>query len=47
MELLSGLKFNEIVLIGDLNWNWLLPASDDFKAFCDLFNLFQIVDSPA
>ena len=43
MELLSGLKFNEIVLIGDLNWNWLLPASDDFKAFCDSFNLFRLL----
>lgn len=22
------------------------PASDDFKAYCDSLNLFQIVDSP-
>ena len=46
MQLLSGLNFNEIVVIGDLNWNWLQPVSDDFKAYCDSLNLFQIVDSP-
>lgn len=31
---------------GELNWNWLQPVSDDFKACCDSLNLFQIVESP-
>ena len=46
MQHLSGLNFNEIVVIGDLNWDWLQPVSDDFKGYCDSLNLFQIVDSP-
>jgi len=46
MQLLSDLNFNEIVVIGDLNWNWLHPVADDFKAYCDSLNLFQLVDSP-
>lgn len=45
-DFLSSLNYNEIVLLGDLNWNWLLPMSDHFKSFCNSFNLFQIVNSP-
>uniref|UniRef100_A0A3P9IXQ6 Reverse transcriptase domain-containing protein n=1 Tax=Oryzias latipes TaxID=8090 RepID=A0A3P9IXQ6_ORYLA len=46
MELLSSLKYNEVVIIGDLNWNWLQPVSDDFKSYCDCLNLFQLVNDP-
>lgn len=46
MQLLSSLNYSEIVIVGDLNWNWLLPASDDVKTYCNSLNLFQIVGSP-
>ncbi len=46
MQLLSDFNSNELVAFGDLNWNWLQPVSDDFRAYCDSLNLFQIVDSP-
>ncbi|KAF1394512.1 hypothetical protein PFLUV_G00001090 [Perca fluviatilis] len=46
MQLLSDFNSKELVAFGDLNWNWLQPASDDFRAYCDSLNLFQIVDSP-
>lgn len=45
-HLLSRLNYNELVLTGDLNWDWLKPVSDDFKSFCDLNNLTQLVNSP-
>ncbi len=32
--------------MGDFNLNWLLPVSGGFKAFCDTYNLFQLVDKP-
>ena len=36
----------ELVALGDLNLTWLQPVSDDFRAYCDSLNLFQLVDSP-
>ena len=36
---LSQLQYNEIVVVGDLNWDWLTPVSDAFKAQCDSLNL--------
>lgn len=45
-NLLSTLDFNEILLTGDLNWDWLSPISDSFKSTCDSFNLTQLIDSP-
>lgn len=45
-HLLSSLKYSEIVLVGDLNWDWLKPVSDEFKLFCDSVNLTQLVKSP-
>ena len=45
-DCLSSIKYNELVLMGDLNWDWLTPASDSFKCFCDSALLTQIIDSP-
>lgn len=45
-QLLSRLNYRELVLAGDLNWDWLKPVSDDFKSFCDLNNFTQLVNSP-
>ena len=41
---LSTLDFNEILLTGDLNWDWLSSVSDSFKSMCDSFNLTQLVN---
>ena len=46
MHLLSRLNYSEIVLAGDLNWDWLKPVSDDFKSFCDSVNFTQLINSP-
>ena len=43
---LTDLLSNDIVLLGDLNWDWMSPNSDQFKAFCDSVNLTQLIDSP-
>ena len=43
---LLTLDFNEILLTGDFNWDWLSSASDSFKSTCDSFNLTQLIDSP-
>ena len=32
---LSQLQSNEIVVFGDLNWDWLMSVPDAFKAQCD------------
>ncbi len=45
-QIISDLDPKELVLIGDLNWNWLQPVSEDFKAYCNLINLFQKENSP-
>ena len=31
-HLLSRLNYSELVLAGDLNWDWLKPVSDDLKS---------------
>lgn len=46
MDLLSRLNFSEIVLAGDLNWDWLKPGSDNLKSFCDSVNLTQLINLP-
>lgn len=43
---LSTVKYNELVFMGDLNWDWLAPVSDPFKCFCDSAHLTQIIESP-
>uniref|UniRef100_A0A669EJS2 Reverse transcriptase domain-containing protein n=1 Tax=Oreochromis niloticus TaxID=8128 RepID=A0A669EJS2_ORENI len=45
-HLLSKLKYNELLMAGDLNWDWLNIVSDDFKSFCDSVNLTQLVNLP-
>ena len=42
----SGLNSGEIVLVGDLNLDWLSSASDGLKSICDAFILSQLIDSP-
>ncbi len=43
---LSTINFNELLLVGDFNWDWLSTASNNFKSFCDTFHLTQLIDSP-
>lgn len=45
-QLLSQLQYSEIVLAGDMNWDWLKPASDGMKGLCSEFNLTQLIASP-
>lgn len=42
---LSTLDFNEILLAGDFNWDWLSSASDSFTSTCDSLNLTQLVNT--
>lgn len=46
IQLLSRLDYSEIILAGDLNWDWLKPCSDEFKSFCDSVNFTQLINSP-
>lgn len=43
---ISGLNPGELVLVGDLNLDWLSSASDGLKTICNLLNLSQLIDSP-
>ncbi len=45
VNLLSQLHYNEIVVVGDLNWDWLMPVSDALKAQCDSLSLTQTINS--
>ncbi|KAJ0002607.1 hypothetical protein NQD34_007756, partial [Periophthalmus magnuspinnatus] len=45
-HLLAKINYSELVLAGDLNWDWLNPVSDEFKFFCDSINLTQLVNLP-
>lgn len=36
----------EIILLGDLNWNWLTDVSKDLKDYCDSVNLTQVINTP-
>ena len=45
-DCLSSINYTKLVLLGDLNLEWLTPASDLIKCFCDSANLTQIIDSP-
>lgn len=38
-QLLSQHQYSEIILTGDLNWDWLKPASDSFKDLCSELNV--------
>ena len=41
VKFLSQLKYSELLLVGDFNWDWLMPVSNDLKAQCDSLNLTQ------
>ena len=41
---LSSLESNELLLVGDLNCDWLTSASDSLKSVCDSFNLTQLIN---
>ena len=43
-NLLSQLDYKEIMLLGDLNWDWLTTVSEDLKNLCISLNVTQIVD---
>lgn len=45
-QLLSQLQYSEIVLAGDMNWDWFKPASDGLKGLCNDLNLTQLIESP-
>lgn len=40
------LQYNEIVTLGNLNWDWLKPASDAFKTEFNALNLTQLKNCP-
>lgn len=40
---LSTLDFNDILLVGDFNWDWLSSVSEGFKSTCASFNLTQLI----
>lgn len=31
IELLADQRSNDFIILGDLNWNWLQPVSNDFS----------------
>jgi len=41
-QLLSQLQYSEIILAGDVNWDWFKPASDGMKGLCSELNLTQL-----
>lgn len=36
----------EVILLGDLNWDWMKDDSRDLKSYCDSVNLTQIINAP-
>lgn len=44
-QLLSNLNSRELVL-GDFNINWLHSVFEEFKAYCDSLNTFQLAAAP-
>ncbi len=45
-QIVSDLDAKELVVLGELNWNWLHSPTDEFKNYCNALHLFQMVDSP-
>lgn len=43
VKFLSQLKYSELLLVGDLNRDWLMLVSNDLKAQCDSLNLTQLI----
>lgn len=44
-EFLHDLTKYELILLGDLNWDWLSSFSDSFKEVCDSLRLVQLINS--
>ncbi|KAK0145188.1 hypothetical protein N1851_015920 [Merluccius polli] len=45
-NLLSKMTSSELLLCGDLNWDWLTEKSASFRLTCDDMNLTQLIDCP-
>ena len=42
---MTWLNFSELLLVCDLNLDWLTASSDNLKAVCDSLNLTQLINS--
>lgn len=42
---MTGFNSSELLLIGDLNLDWLTASSDNLKVVCDSLNLTQLINS--
>ena len=36
---MTKIKFREVIVVGNLNWVWFKPASDDVKTYCETMSL--------
>uniref|UniRef100_A0A3P9KUZ7 C-type lectin domain-containing protein n=1 Tax=Oryzias latipes TaxID=8090 RepID=A0A3P9KUZ7_ORYLA len=45
-DLLSRINYGELLMVGDLNWDWSSTASEEFKSLCDSINLSQLISQP-
>lgn len=45
-DVLLNLNDSEVILMGDLNWEWLSPASENIKDLFVSLNLTQLIDTP-
>lgn len=43
---MAGFNSSEMVLAGDLNYDWLSPTSESLKSICDSLDLTQLIDRP-
>lgn len=41
-ELMRCWEEDEMVLMGDLNWDWLSPNSEDIRGLCNILHFIQI-----
>lgn len=46
LDSLQNLSDSELILLGDLNWDWLSPSSNALKDICDVVHLTQLIQSP-
>lgn len=42
---MTGFNSSELLLVGDLNLDWLTASSDNLKAVCDSLHLTQLINS--
>lgn len=45
-DLLHNWTKSELILLGDLNWDWLSQMSDPLKGICDSLCLDQLINLP-